>query len=146
MSKKKEKKKIISLEQKKSEEKPNMGLKWISSGDLRLVPLELFETNKEINPEIFFQMAHIALETPQKLIIAVYGLDKQTRKIKTVILCHYDVLDQNIYIRDIFDYLKDIKHFDVDLTKELKEIQKSYQAKAIKLIMSVDIEEINKGE
>ncbi len=144
MSKKKDKKKIVSIEQKKSEEKPDTGLKWISSGDLRLVPLELFETNKEINPEIFFQMAHIVLEMPQKLIVAVYGLDKQTRKIEAMILCHYDVLDQNIYIRDLFGYLRDSINWNDDLIRELKEIQKLYRAKNIKLIMSVDIEEINK--
>lgn len=146
MSKEKDKKKIVSIEQKKSEEKPDTGLKWISSGDLRLVPLELFEANKEINPEVFFQMAHIALEMPQKLIIAVYGLDKQTRKIKAMILCHYDILDQNIYIRDFFGYLKNNINIIEDLIRELNEIKKSYQAKTIKLIMYADIEKINKGE
>lgn len=144
MSKKKDKKNIVSIEQKKSEEKLDTGLKWISSGDLRLVPLELFETNKEINSEIFFQMANITLEMPQKLVIAVYGLDKQTRKIKAVILCQYDVLDQNIYIRDLFRYLRDFNNWNDDLIRELKEIQKSYRARNIKLIMSADIKEINK--
>jgi hypothetical protein len=145
MSKKKEKKKAVSIEQK-PEEKPNTGLKWISSGDLRLVPLELFERNKEIRPEIFFEIAKIAMELPRKLNCAIYGLDRQTRKIKAVLLCSFDILNNNLYIRDLFGYLRDADNFDDDLIRELAEIKKSYQAKKVKLLMDADIEELNKGE
>lgn len=103
-------------------------MRWISSGDLRLIPDEIFKrcVNKELNIEAFRTAAVLLLENP--FVGAIYGLD-DTGVIRQAVCTNIDARDFCLYVDNLFG--ADLK--DPGLLEALRIEQEKVQAQAVKL-------------
>ena len=104
-------------------------LRWISSGDLRLIPDSVLQktSNRELDNDMFRAVSAAQLNDP--LSGAIYGLD-ENGTIQSALLIHYDPRDRCLYANNMFN--ADLKN--QGLLTALSQQQSAIKATKIKLI------------